>query len=330
MQFGLWYDFRNPPQWQRPWAQLYGELLDQIVYTEQLGYDYIWLSEHHFAEDGYLPSLLTMAAAIAARTTRVKIGTAVLLTPLHNALRIAEDGAVVDLISNGRLVLGLGLGWHPVEFAALGVPIKQRASRTDESIEVIKRAWTEERFSFHGRYHTLDNISVTPKPAQRPRPPILIGGGTEEAARRAARLGDGFVGGGGGGRATFDAYLRALAAEGRSRADVIISTAMPLYVSKDPEQAWHEIRDHLLYQANWYRQGRAPLIDDPETLRPSILIASPEECVAEIRHRYEALGWDELHFWAVLPGMAPKQAQTSIELFAREVMPQLTAMPSSR
>lgn len=332
MQFGLWYDFRNPPQWQRPWPQLYGELLDQIVYAEGLGYDYIWLSEHHFSEDGYLPSLLPMAAAIAARTKRVKIGTAVLLTPLHHALRVAEDGAVVDLISNGRLVLGVGLGWHPMEFAALGVPIKQRASRADESIEVIKRAWTEERFSFHGRYYRFENLSVTPKPVQRPRPPILIGGSSEEAVRRAARLGDGFIGGGGGsGRQLVELYQQALQEAGRSRAEVTIAMTLPLYVSDDPERDWQRIRDHVLYQANWYRQGRGPAIEDPDVLRPGFIIADAERCAEAVRRRYEETGCDELHFWAVLPGMAPGDAQASIERFAKEVIPRVRSAvrPSS-
>jgi probable F420-dependent oxidoreductase len=324
MQFGLWYDFRNPPRWERPWAQLYGQLLDQIAYAEELGYDYIWLSEHHFSDDGYLPSLLTMAAAIAARTKRVKIGTAVLLTPLQNALRLAEDAAVVDLISNGRLVLGLGLGWTPIEFEALDVPIKQRVSRTEEAVEVIKRAWTEDRFTFHGKYHHLENITVMPKPAQQPRPPILIGGGGEGATSRAARIGDGFIGGGGGsGQKLTEQFRAALAEQGRDRKDVMISTTLPLYVTDDPERDWPRIRDFVQYQANWYLQGSGRTIDDPDSLRKGFVIAAPDEAVEQVKKRQADTDCDELHFWAVLPGQDPADAQRSIELFAKQVMPKV-------
>ena len=126
VHFGLWYDFRNPPQWRQASDRLYGEILDQIVWGENNGFDDVWLSEHHFIEDGYLPSILPIAAAIAARTKRIRIASGVILMPFHNPVRLAEDIAVVDVISGGRLELGLGVGYKLEEFESFGVPFKER------------------------------------------------------------------------------------------------------------------------------------------------------------------------------------------------------------
>jgi alkanesulfonate monooxygenase SsuD/methylene tetrahydromethanopterin reductase-like flavin-dependent oxidoreductase (luciferase family) len=175
MRFGLLYDFRNPKRWEQPAAQLYAELLDQIAYAEQLGFDSVWITEHHFIEDGYTPSVLTIAAAIAARTSRIRIGTWVLLLPLHNALRVAEDAATVDVLSNGRLDLGLGLGYRLEEFAAFGVDRRQRGRLMDEGIELIRRAWTEDRVTFDGRFYKVQDA---PGPMRRMRSRYALRGST--------------------------------------------------------------------------------------------------------------------------------------------------------
>ena len=121
-RLGVWYDFRNPPRWRLPWQRLYRETLEQAVYAEELGFDSIWLSEHHFSDEGYLPCLPAVLGALAARTKRVRLGTAVLLAPLQHPLRLAEDLAVVDQLCAGRLDVGVAPGYKPTEFATLGVP----------------------------------------------------------------------------------------------------------------------------------------------------------------------------------------------------------------
>src|SRR5688572_16625596 len=122
VSFGLWFDFRNPPRWRRPLPEVYAETFEQIVLAESLGYDFAWTTEHHFVDDDYSPSLLPICAAIAARTQRLRVGTSVLLLPMHDPVRVAEDAATVDVISNGRLDLGVGLGYRLAEFAAVGIP----------------------------------------------------------------------------------------------------------------------------------------------------------------------------------------------------------------
>jgi alkanesulfonate monooxygenase SsuD/methylene tetrahydromethanopterin reductase-like flavin-dependent oxidoreductase (luciferase family) len=139
IRFGLWYDFRNPPQWRQPADRLYREILDQIAWGENNGFDDVWLSEHHFIEDGYLPSILPAAAAIAARTNRIRIASGVLLMPFHNPIRLAEDIATVDVISGGRFELGVGIGFKREEFTGFGVSSKERGARTDQSLEIIRR-----------------------------------------------------------------------------------------------------------------------------------------------------------------------------------------------
>jgi alkanesulfonate monooxygenase SsuD/methylene tetrahydromethanopterin reductase-like flavin-dependent oxidoreductase (luciferase family) len=139
IRFGLWYDFRNPAQWRQPPDRLYREILDQIAWGENNGFDDVWLSEHHFIEDGYLPSILPAAAAIAARTNRIRIASGVLLMPFHNPIRLAEDIATVDVISGGRFELGVGIGFKREEFAGFGVSSKERGARTDQSHRFCSR-----------------------------------------------------------------------------------------------------------------------------------------------------------------------------------------------
>src|SRR5919197_5802794 len=136
-----------PPGSKRTFTQEYREIVDMVRLAETLGFDSAWVSEHHGSSDGYMPSLLPTLAAMAAATERIKLGTGVVLTPFHDPLRLAEDTATVDLISGGRLMLGLGLGWREEEFRMFGVPIRQRLLRTVETVEILRRAWTGRRFS---------------------------------------------------------------------------------------------------------------------------------------------------------------------------------------
>ena len=190
MKFGLMYDFRNPEPWRRPFPELYRATLDQIARVDELGYDNVWLTEHHFVDDGYNPSVLTAAAAIAARTSRIRIGSFVLLMPFHDPVRVAEDCAAVDIWSNGRFDFGVGQGYRAEEFAALCIPREERSARLAEGVDLIKRLWTEDRVSFAGRFSQVEGLTLSPKPVQKPHPPIWIGAAHRESrrARRASRL----------------------------------------------------------------------------------------------------------------------------------------------
>jgi alkanesulfonate monooxygenase SsuD/methylene tetrahydromethanopterin reductase-like flavin-dependent oxidoreductase (luciferase family) len=188
LKVGYQLDFRNPPGSALSFRELYHQSLAQVQAAEQLGFDSIWLTEHHFTDDGYLPALMPAAAAIAARTTRVTIGTYVLLAPFYHPLKLAEDAAFVDVVSGGRLRLGLGLGYRAEEFEGFGVPRAQRLGRTLETIEILKRAWTGERFSFDGKYFKFRDARVLPRPVSQPHPELLWGAGAAKSIRRAAQL----------------------------------------------------------------------------------------------------------------------------------------------
>lgn len=154
MKFGVWYDFRNPPPWHRPYDALYRETLEQAEWVDTLGFDSIWLSEHHVTDEGYLPAMFPMLAALAMTTRSVRLGTAMLLAPLYHPIRFAEDAAVTDHLSGGRLELGVAPGYRVEEFAALGVARSERGSRTDELVQVARLAWTGEPFTYRGRHWT--------------------------------------------------------------------------------------------------------------------------------------------------------------------------------
>jgi hypothetical protein len=191
LRFGLWYDFRNPQAWRQDPVQLYEAIFCQVERAEALGWHDVWLSEHHFIDDDYTPSMLPLAAAIAARTRRVEIGTSVLLLPLHDPLRVAEDAATVDVTSGGRFQLGLGVGYRVGEFEGFGIPRRERAARMEEAVPLLRRLFAGERVSSSG-YYNYREVELRPRPVQRSMK-LWMGGFTAPAVRRAARLGDAYI-----------------------------------------------------------------------------------------------------------------------------------------
>ncbi|HKS92377.1 MAG TPA: LLM class flavin-dependent oxidoreductase, partial [Tepidiformaceae bacterium] len=185
--FGLWYDFRNPAGGTGSMSSIYAETIEQAVYAEELGFDHIWTTEHHFVDDGYSPSLLPICAAIAAPTQRVRIGTAVLLLLLHDPIRVAEDAATVDLISGGRLDLGVGIGYRQAEFTPFRVAHDSRGRQFEEALSVLRQALLPGPLTFAGEFYQYERVDVTPRPVQQPLP-IWLGGLTGRAVERAARL----------------------------------------------------------------------------------------------------------------------------------------------
>src|SRR2546427_3727912 len=182
-----------PPDSQRTFVQEYREIVDLARLAETLGFESVWVSEHHGSGDGYMPSLLPTLAAFAAATEHIKLGTGVLLTPFHHPLRLAEDAATVDLISGGRLILGLALGWREEEFRMFAVPLSQRVRRTSETIEILRREGTGRRVSFGGQLFSIGPKHVAPPPPQGGRAALWRGRDDEAAHRRAARPSGGII-----------------------------------------------------------------------------------------------------------------------------------------
>src|SRR5688572_19661860 len=228
---------QRPPDDPRSDTDIYREVVERCVAAERAGFDSVWVSEHHFVDDGYMPSLLVLAAAIAQATERVQIGTGVLLAPLHDPLRIAEDAATVDLVSGGRLILGLGAGWRAEEFDVFGVPLSERASRMRETVRVLRAAWSPGTFEHNGA-----QINVTPKPSKPI--PVWLGGFAPAAVRRAGRIGDGFLGSTSG-MSGIEAFAQAkqTALDARHRAGVTADFTFALHVpayATDRGDAWNE------------------------------------------------------------------------------------------
>ncbi len=329
LRFGLWYAFRNPEAWRRPFPEIYAEVFEQIEWAEHRGFDDVWLTEHHFCEDGHAPSILPLAAAVAARTKRIRIGTGVLLLPLHNPVRVAEDGATIDIISNGRFELGVGVGYRPQEFPALGARREERATRTDEGLEIIRRLWAGETLSFSGRHHQFENVKLEPMPVQEP-PPIWVGGFAPASVRRAARLGDGYLGTADDGTLTA-LYREELAKAGKDPSAARIAGGhFWLIASRDPEKTWAELAPHVLYQMQVYNRwledaGQAlfPEMSDVEALRATGLlkVLTPAEVVREIRTYLEICPLERYYSWTIPPGVPAEAMTPYLELFAAEVIP---------
>jgi alkanesulfonate monooxygenase SsuD/methylene tetrahydromethanopterin reductase-like flavin-dependent oxidoreductase (luciferase family) len=258
----------------------------------------------------------------------------VVLAPFHNPIRLAEDFAVVDQISGGRVICGLGIGWREEEFREFRIPMRTRVGRMTEIVEILRRSWNEERFDFDGRYYRCSGVSVTPKPARVP--PILIGGFVDDAIRRAGRIGDGYI----SSRVPVERAREAfeMAAEERRRAGLdgppFAALLQNGFVTNNPERDWPMVRAGIGHQLGTYAGWRAGtdvpgralevMPPDDDSIRSSTAYGTPEEVTEFLRPIADVLDrYPESHLIVRLhyPGMTGAQAAEAIRLFAAKVAP---------
>jgi probable F420-dependent oxidoreductase len=338
VKFGLGqFTLQRPPWDARPFSEIYADLLRLAELAEEVGFDSIWFAEHHGAADGYNPSLLPMMAAVAARTELLEIGTGVILAPFHNPVRLAEDAAVVDLISKGRVTIGLGLGWAEHEYRMFGVDKKGRGKRLEEIVDILRLAWTQERFGFHGQFYDLEDAGVEPKPA---RPiPIFLGGNDRRALERAARMADGhFPPSTAGPQSGVErareimAIRNSLGIEGPFRYGMFL----PVGMGADADDAWRSIRDGLLHVQGAYAlwaMGQRDVAKASEfaaenfeqTVRDRALLGTPETIVDALRPAIadiDTMGFSEAFVSAIIVtvGMPFDVAADRVRTYAERVI----------
>ena len=338
MQFGAFFLLGSPEM--LPAEEMYGRVLDWAVLAEDLGFDSVWFAEHHFSNYGYIPNPLLMIVKAAQVTRRVRLGTAVLVLPFWHPLRIAEDIAMTDQLTDGRLEIGAARGYQPYEFARFGISMAEARERTDEGLEVLLRALSQDGFDYQGRYYTIPETTIYPKPLQRPHPPIWLAAHTRESFDIAARLGLKAITTNSGRpigvlEEGWQAFLAARQ-EYNVREPIEFAVQQQLFVAPTDEEAQAQM-EHFRYnfrQATNLRNGVQQVIKgfarstavegEPaldEFFESRTLTGSPATVRAKIARYQEICGMTALNCTFQLGGMAPETVTGSMRMFAEEVMP---------
>lgn len=346
MKFGLFYQLPCAPEQNQ--VTRYQETIEQIVCADELGFDTAWLAELHFFRPfSIMPAPLILAAVIVQRTKRIRLGTAVALLPLQHPLRTAEEAAVVDILSQGRLELGIGRGTIALHFQGFDVPRAESRERFEEALTVLERAWTQETCAFEGKYFHVPETTVVPKPVQKPHPPLRIAANSAETAAFAGERGyPVFV-------ASpinpfprlpehIDIYRRAFRAAGHKGKQEDVAVAFPLYVADSEAHVRHEVETSVMHyyrtinrQARLAERDASPSYAYLRELRQRIdaltweevdatmgLYGSPETCAQKIRTAHEQCGMNQIICWFNPGGLVPhQQVLASMRRFAEEVMP---------
>ncbi len=330
MKFGVFFQLPCGPG-QSP-VQRYRDTLEQIVLAEELGFDTAWLAELHFLSSfSIMPSPLMVAAAAAQLTSRIRFGIGVNLLPVNHPLRLAEDGATADILTGGRLEFGIGRGTE-LAHSGFGVAQEDSKGRLVEALEILRLAWTQERFSFEGRYWSIPDLELTPKPLQRPQPPLRLACNSEDTFPLAGKLGlpalawilinplNKLV-------ERVSDYRRALVAHGHQGVKDDLALAVPLFVSDSSEEAQALPRASVLnYVAavsriSPSRSLYAGLTYD-DVLRDAAIYRNPAGCVERLRQIEDALDLSHCICWFNVGGLIPHdEVMRSMRLFAEEVAP---------
>lgn len=316
------FDFRNPDFAGTTMAERYDAALEMIEWAERNGFVSVTLSEHHGSADGYLPSILPLAAAVAARTKSIWIQLAAIIAPLHDPLRLAEDIAVVDHLAKGRLGVVFANGYVPSEFAMFGRQMRDRPKLVTKAVETMRKAWTGEPFDYEGR-----RACVTPRPFQPNGPAITLGGASEGAARRAARIADGFMP---TGPDYWEFYRDEMAKLGKpDPGPFLTGTVSYIHISDDPDATWAEVSKYAMHEMNAYGAWAAESGSDTgysqvpsaDVLRTMGIyqIVTPKECIELIG----GLGNGVFMLHPLMGGVPPKLAWENIRLFESKVLPHI-------
>jgi alkanesulfonate monooxygenase SsuD/methylene tetrahydromethanopterin reductase-like flavin-dependent oxidoreductase (luciferase family) len=320
VKVGVYFDLRNPVEWRQDSVRLHAFTLEMCEEAERLGADGIWVSEHHLFADGYLTQPLTFLAAVAARTKRIRLGTGILIAPFRHPAHIAEEAALVDILSNGRLELGLGTGFRLPEFQLFDSDIEKRGATLAHHTREIRRLW--------------DSGSLTPPPVQA-RIPIWVGYLTAKGARRAGLLGENLMA---VGPDLVQPYREGLIEGGHNPASAKMGGSIQAFVTDDPERDWPIVAKHVDHQVNSYHRyavegGRqAANVADPEQLRRKaigypplsyFLCETPEALAAKILAYTQGAPVETVWLWASVSGMPEAMVARHVNTICTKLRPLL-------
>ncbi len=314
----------------------FAESLREVVQGEALGFDSVWLEEHHSVRNHYWPSPLMALAGYATRTSHILIGTDVLVLPFYHPVRIAEDTAMLDVISCGRFILGAAIGYRPEEFALYQTPLERRGARFVEALTLIQRLWTDDNVAFAGTYYNVENARIEPKPTSAAGIPLWLGGWGDLSLKRAAEIGDAWVP---GPTASLDKLLQAqaiyrecLRVDNKNPTDFPNPLTREVVIAETTQEAYELAEKHLLvnYRDEYGGGWSHPLIGNEDDVpvdhleelgRDRFIIGDPETCIQKIKRFQETFGVDHLICRLYFPGMPHKHILRELELISREVMP---------
>ncbi len=338
MDFGTFLLLQSPSA--RPPVEVFARAVRLAQTADKLGFDSIWCAEHHFSTYGYLSRPLMLATHIATQTEQIRVGSAVVVLPLHHPLIVAEEIATADILSGGRLDVGLGRGYQTYEFERLGFTLGESRERFDEEVDILLKAFEGKPFGHEGKYYQFGETSVFPQPIQQPHPPFWVVGQSQESIVATVKRGFNVVSGGFGvpleRLAEFRKGFDAMEVPGVDKSKIRISTQRPVYVTHDESEL-----AEIVAEARWnmrvtlsLRQGlervekghavAVPFENEPsdaELLERYFVVGTPETCIARLKALREAMGIDHFNasFW--FGDLAEERILKSMELFAKEVMP---------
>ncbi|MBI3968890.1 MAG: LLM class flavin-dependent oxidoreductase [Chloroflexi bacterium] len=340
MKFGL-FSILPRPEW-RTTEDVYEAEIDLLVSADRWGLDSVWLAEHHFSDFGICPSPPVLAAAIAARTRRLRVGLAVSLLPFHDPVKVAEELAVLDIVSGGRLNVGIGRGGWSKEFETFGAKHEESRARVDEGLELLRRCWTEESFTFNGQFRSVSELTVYPKPIQQPYPPLYMATNSPDSTAVAAREGlipmTSAFPSWNELRRRYEQYVPAAVAAGRSEADARARlqeawVVRCVYVAETEAEARSDPERYLL---SYYHELESRHVAHPGGFEINLgqpyehylndgssIFGTPSQVLERVKELREITGHRNLMCFMSFGGFEPAKVRRSLELFATEVAPKL-------
>lgn len=329
LRIGVCYDFRNPPDSGVAHQSLYSEILEQVKWLDQIGADLVWFTEHHFVDDGYLPSWIPVAGAMSAVTSHVRFGTDICLAPFNHPLRLAEDLAVLDNLSGGRVEIGLGMGYAPHEFRGFGFPVSRRVSLMNEAIEVLQHCFTGEKFSYSGKRYQFEDVIITPGYVQDGGPPLWVAAMSEAGALRAAHYNTHFLPQGLK-ASSFDPWVNELENSGRQTRDYRVGIIRSILVTDDRNTDWPLIRAAEKYRMQLYQrffeESGEGFGDSGEPVPQTWIVGNEDECVEQLVNFITKFGVTDIVTMAVPPGLRADQMTDSLQMLFTRVAPRLKAL----